>query len=222
MSSDTHPLLAREGWVHIVLSLTIAVIVTVSGSLLWALPFWLFFLFVVQFFRDPKREVPQEANAVVAPADGKVVDIAACDDPYLDRQAQKISIFMNVFSVHSNRAPVTGTVEHVEYYHGNFVNAVLDKASSENERNAIILRTQDNQRIVCVQIAGLIARRILCYVKQNDVLTRGQRYGFIRFGSRVDIYLPETAKPIVRLGEWVSAGKDIIAKLTSHEDPVLG
>ena len=99
---------------------------------------------------------------------------------------------------------------------------MLDKASSENERNAIILRTPDDQRIVCVQIAGLIARRILCYVKQNDNLTRGQRYGSIRFGSRVDVYLPETAEPVARLGEWVSAGKDIIANLGSREDPVLG
>ena len=221
MNNDTHPILAREGWWHLAFSAGAALLVTLFAGLLWAILFWLFFIFVLQFFRDPKREIPQDANAVVSPADGKVVSVSTCSDPYLNRPAQKISVFMNVFSVHSNRSPVSGGVEKVEYHRGSFVNAVLDKASSENERNAIILRTENNQRIVSVQIAGLIARRILCYAKQNDALKRGQRYGFIRFGSRVDVYLPETAEPLVQLGEWVSAGQDIIAKLASNNDPVV-
>jgi len=220
MNIDTHPILAREGWWHLALSLGAALLVTLFAGLLWAIPFWLFFVFVLQFFRDPKRNILQEENVVVSPADGKVVSVVACNDPYLNRPAQKISVFMNVFSVHSNRSPVAGTVENIEYHRGSFVNAVLDKASSENERNAITLNTEDNQKVVSVQIAGLIARRILCYAGKNDALKRGQRYGFIRFGSRVDVYLPETAEPVVRLGQWVSAGQDIIATLASNKDSV--
>ena len=220
MSNDIHPILAREGWWHLALSFGVAVLVTIYAGPLWAIPFWLFFVFVLQFFRDPKREIPQDKHAVVSPADGKIVSVVACNDPYLNRPAQKISVFMNVFSVHSNRSPVSGKVENVEYHRGSFVNAVLDKASSENERNAIILQTEDNQRVVSVQIAGLIARRILCYARKNDALKRGQRYGFIRFGSRVDVYLPENANIDVRLGEWVSAGQDIIARLILDNDSI--
>lgn len=205
-----HPLIAREGWVHITLSLVAAVVVTLSAGWLWALPLWLVFLFVVQFFRDPKRESPQQPGQILSPADGKVVFVGPAKDPYLDRPTLKISVFMNVFSVHSNRSPAAGEVRKVWYTAGQFVNAALDKASEQNERNAIWLRSGDND-IVFVQVAGLIARRILCYVAEGDQLDKGQRYGFIRFGSRVDIYLPESCTPRVALGDRATAGLTVVA-----------
>ena len=126
---------------------------------------WVALLFVVQFFRDPARVVPQQPNAVLAPADGRIVTVGNARDPYLDRDALKISVFMNVFNVHSNRSPVDGSVVGAWYHAGSFLNAALDKASLENERNALHLRRGDGRDVTCVQIAGLIARRILCYVE---------------------------------------------------------
>ena len=146
-------------------------------------------------------------------ADGRIVVVARAHDPYTDREALKISVFMNVFNVHSNRAPVDGKIEKVQYFPGKFVNADLDKASLENERNALAITTTSGHSVTCVQVAGLIARRILCYVKAGDTLARGQRYGFIRFGSRVDVYLPLTATPKVTVGEKVSATETILAEL---------
>lgn len=204
------PILAREGWAHIALSLLAAVAVTLWAGWLWALPLWLIALFVLQFFRDPKRESPQEPGQVLSPADGKVVFVGPARDPYLDRPALKISVFMNVFSVHSNRSPAAGEIRDIWYTPGQFVNAALDKASEKNERNAIWLHSGGSD-IVFVQVAGLIARRILCYVKQGDHLEFGQRYGFIRFGSRVDVYLPESCAPRVALGDKATAGLTIVA-----------
>ena len=135
---------------------------------------------------------------MLAPADGRVVKVERARDPYLDRDALKISVFMNVFNVHSNRSPVDGTVVNRWYHAGSFLNAALDKASLENERNALQLRTTAGQDVTCVQIAGLIARRILCYVDAGAQVKRGQRYGFIRFGSRVDVYLDPACKPAGR------------------------
>jgi phosphatidylserine decarboxylase len=168
---------------------------------------------VLQFFRDPGREVPAQANAVLSPADGRIVAVEKVRDPYADRDAIKISVFMNVFNVHSNRVPVDGAVREVKYFPGKFVNADLDKASTENERNALVIETADGKTVTSVQVAGLIARRILCYVKAGDALHRGQRYGFIRFGSRVDVYLPLDARPRVSIGEVVSATETILADL---------
>lgn len=136
-------------------------------------------------------------------------------DPYLQRDALKISVFMNVFNVHSNRSPVDCTVVQGWYNAGSFLNAALDKASVENERNALHLRTADDLDITCVQVAGLIARRILCYVKPGDALSRGERYGFIRFGSRVDLYLPADAAPRVAVGDKVYATSTIVAELSA-------
>jgi phosphatidylserine decarboxylase len=205
---DAYPLLAREGRVHMVVALVTAFVVTASVGWWWASPLWLVVVFVVQFFRDPPRQVPEEPGLAVCPADGKVVFVGRQRDPYLDREALKISIFMNVFSVHSNRTPVAGTVRQLWYTSGRFLNAELDKASYENERNAMWIKGWDGNDVTCVQIAGLVARRILCYVKAGDEVTRGQRYGFIRFGSRVDLYLPADFRVSVKLGEKVKAGSN--------------
>lgn len=149
---------------------------------------------------------------MLSAADGKVVFVGPVTDPYLNREALKISVFMNVFSVHSNRAPVAGMVKKIWYSPGSFINAALDKASEENERNAVwIKETTSDSDIVLVQVAGLIARRILCYVKEGDDLDQGERYGFIRFGSRVDLYLPTHFTARVGIGDKVSAGLDVVA-----------
>ncbi|MFN7778258.1 MAG: phosphatidylserine decarboxylase [Betaproteobacteria bacterium] len=212
MSNYPHPLLAREGWPFIGASLVAAVLASVYAGA-WSAPLWLIALFVIQFFRDPPRAVPTQANAVLAPADGRIVKVERVRDPYLDREALLVSVFMNVFNVHSNRAPVDGTVERVAYSPGKFVNADLDKASTENERNALVIQLAGGERIAVVQVAGLIARRILCYVTAGDALQRGQRYGFIRFGSRVDVYLPLSARPRVAVGDKVAATRTLQADL---------
>ncbi len=212
MSNYPHPIIAREGWPFLAISLVLAVAVSLWCAT-WSIPLWIIFVFVLQFFRDPAREIPQDPGVVLAPADGRVIKVERTTDPYGGREAILVSVFMNVFNVHSNRSPVDGTVEKVQYFPGKFVNADLDKASAENERNAVVVKTTDGQTVTFVQVAGLIARRILCYIKAGDVLTRGQRYGFIRFGSRVDVYLPLTATVKVSIGDKVSATTTILAKL---------
>jgi phosphatidylserine decarboxylase len=179
----------------------------------WSAPVWLWALFVLQFFRDPAREIPGNVRTVVAPADGRIVAVEKAEDPYLKRPSTKVSVFMNVFNVHSNRSPVDGEVKQAWYNAGSFLNAELDKASAENERNALWLRADAGPDVTCVQIAGLIARRILCYVKVGDRMRRGDRFGFIRFGSRVDLYLPTDARVRVELGQKVHAGSTIVAEL---------
>ncbi len=211
-----HPLIAREGWPI----LGIAVAVSLGAVFLlgwkWSLPFWAITLFILQFFRDPPREIPDDPQAVLSPADGRIVAVEKARDPYLEREALKISVFMNVFNVHANRSPVDGTVRRRWYHAGSFLNAALDKASLENERNALWLQTAGGQDITCVQIAGLVARRILCYVGEGAGLARGQRYGFIRFGSRVDVYLPPDAEVKAALGDKVYATESILARLRVH------
>ncbi len=207
-----HPIIAREGWVFLAIALFVALALSWTGPWLVATVAWLGVAFIAQFFRDPPRAVPEQANAVLSPADGKVMLVERARDPYLDRDALKISVFMNVFNVHSNRSPVDGVVKHRWYHAGGFLNAALDKASLENERNALHIARADGVDVVCVQIAGLIARRILCYVGPGDRLTRGQRFGFIRFGSRVDVYLPSTATPKVAVGDTVYATTTIVAE----------
>jgi len=213
--SYPHPIIAREGWPFVAGALIASVALTVLGFWLFAALAWLVLIFVVQFFRDPPRLVPEERNAVLSPADGRIVKVEKARDPYLDRDALKISVFMNVFNVHSNRSPVDGSVVDVWYHAGRFLNAAVDKASLENERNALHLRTAEGRDVTCVQVAGLIARRILCYVKRGDALARGQRYGFIRFGSRVDVYLASDARPKVTVGDKVYATETILAEFPS-------
>ena len=207
-----HPILAKEGWPFIAGSFILALLASSSGF--WSLPFWLIFVFCVQFFRDPPRVVAGGPKSVVAPADGRIVVVEETDDPYLKRRALKVSVFMNVFNVHSNRAPIESTVLQKWYNRGGFFNAALDKASLENERCALHLKTKDGRDVTCVQIAGLVARRILNYVEAGASLTAGQRYGFIRFGSRVDLYLPLDSKVKVVIGDKVSASSTILAELS--------
>ncbi len=217
MSGYPYPIIAREGWPHVAIALGLALAVTALAGWGWSLPFWLALAFVLQFFRDPARDVPAIPGVVVSAADGKVVVVQAAEDPYLGRQALKISVFMNVFNVHANRSPVAGEVREAWRHPGKFLNAVLPKASLENERAAIRLRTPQGADVTAVQIAGLIARRILCYARPGDRLERGQRYGFIRFGSRVDLYLPPASRARVAVGDKVYAGETVLAELPGAE-----
>lgn len=213
LTSYPHPLIAREGWPYLGIVLVVAIALSLAGWWLLAVLAWIAFVFVLQFFRDPPRQAPGEPDAVLAPADGRIVSVGPARDPFLERDALRISVFMNVFNVHSNRSPVDGEVRNAWYHRGSFVNAALDKASLENERNALALVTPSGAEVTCVQIAGLVARRILCYVKPGDRLARGQRYGFIRFGSRVDLYLPPSSIPRTRVGDKVYATETIVANL---------
>ena len=206
-----HPFIAREGWPFIAGSLVLALIASAAGF--WSMPFWLVFIFCLQFFRDPARVIAGGEKSVLAPADGRIVVVEETRDPYLNRRALKVSVFMNVFNVHSNRAPRRSAVENKWYNPGRFLNADLDKASLENERCALHLKTPDGQDVTCVQIAGLIARRILNYVAPGKTLEAGERFGFIRFGSRVDLYLPLDAQVKVVIGEKVYASSSILAEL---------
>jgi len=208
-----HPIIAREGWPFLAATVAAAIAVGWFAGGWWSVPFWLAALFVLQFFRDPPRSIPGDERTVVSPADGRIVAIASAHDPYLERDSIKVSVFMNVFNVHSNRSPVDGEVRQAWYHAGKFLNAALDKASLENERNALWLKTVAGADVTCVQIAGLIARRILCYVNPGDKLARGERFGFIRFGSRVDIYLPPSASVKAALGDKVRGGSSILALL---------
>ncbi len=213
-SNYPHPVIAKEGWPFLSISIAVSALITIFGGA-WSIPFWLITLFILQFFRDPPRQVPANPKAVLSPADGRIVVVEKTTDPYLKREALKISVFMNVFNVHSNRIPVDGKIEDISYFPGKFVNADLAKASEENERNAIIIKTPHGIQITCVQVAGLIARRILCYTKIGDEMKRGERYGFIRFGSRVDVYLPPTSQAKVAIGDKVCATETILAELAS-------
>ena len=208
-----HPIIAREGWPFLAATVAAAIAVAWFAGGWWSVPFWLAALFVLQFFRDPPRSIPGDERTVVSPADGRIVAVGSARDPYLERDSIKVSVFMNVFNVHSNRSPVDGEVRQAWYHAGKFLNAALAKASLENERNALWLKTVAGADVTCVQIAGLIARRILCYVKPGDKLARGERFGFIRFGSRVDIYLPPSASVKAALGDKVQGGRSILALL---------
>ncbi len=206
-----HPLIAREGWPFIAASLVVAIAVHAYAGWGAALFFWLVFVFMIQFFRDPPRAIPADPAAVLSPADGRVVVVEKARDPYLDRDALKISVFMNVFNAHSNRSPVDGEVHKTWYFPGSFLNAALAKASLENERAVLWIKTDKGADVTCVQVAGLVARRILCYAKTGQKLTRGERFGFIRFGSRVDVYLPLDATPRAAVGDVVYATESVLA-----------
>ena len=174
--------------------------------------------FICWFFRDPERFIPKQEGAIVSPADGKVIVIEkVTDGEYVDNEALKVSIFMNVFNVHVNRVPFDGVVQEIKYTPGKFFNASLDKASEFNERSALTIKTKAGYTFKVVQIAGLIARRIVCKIEENTFLRRGDRYGMIRFGSRLDLYLPCDTKVVVSKGQKVKAGSSILGYFKEKE-----
>jgi len=178
-----------------------------------------FLLFCLYFFRDPERVPPARPSAVLAPADGRVVSVTPAVPPAeLGLGAAprwRVAIFLSVLDVHVNRMPASGTVTRIAYRHGKFVNASMDKASDHNERNALALRLADGREMAIVQIAGLIARRIVCQVREGDFVTAGSRFGIIRFGSRTDLYLPEGVRPLVAEGQLMIGGETVIAELSA-------
>ena len=204
--------LAKEGYVFFVpvglIGLALAAL-----SLYWAAGvFFLLFLFIVNFFRDPNRIVPQEKNAIISPADGKVVEIVKENDPFMNQPSTRVSIFLNVFDVHVNRVPISGRIEKLTYNKGKFLNAASPKASLDNEQTALLI-DNGQHKVVVKQIAGLIARRIVCWAKVGDEYKSGERFGLIRFGSRADLFIPESTRLTVSLGDRVAGGADIIGYL---------
>lgn len=167
---------------------------------------------VLNFFRDPERVVPQEPGVAVSPADGKVIKVETMRDPLTGEDRTAICVFMNVFNVHVNRMPVAGRIARISYFGGKFINASFDKASTDNERNAVLVEDAEGKTWTMVQIAGLIARRIISWAEEGDSLARGQRFGLIKFGSRVDLYLPSDYESVVRIGEKVFAGQTVLAR----------
>ena len=203
--------LAKEGFPFLIPSLLLALAMVVLGWTLQFAIFALLSLFIAFFFRNPKRDVPDLENVILAPADGRIVHVGeAQEGRFLKSPALKISIFMSIFDVHINRSPVNARLVEKSYHPGRFRIASAEKASLDNEQNALLLETEEGLRIVLVQIAGLIARRIVCYTKPGDRLRRGEIFGLIRFGSRVDLYLPLGVKPTVRLGQHVRGGESIV------------
>ena len=204
---------AAEGWPFII---PLAIVTAMLFALGWkstASVSLVLTLFVLFFFRDPERTVPQGAGVVVSPADGRVIVVKDIFEPtYLKQEVKQISIFLSVFNVHVNRSPISGTVETVKYNPGKFHVASVDKASLDNEQTAMVV-SDGQHKVLVKQIAGLIARRIVCYSKPGDAIETGERYGLIRFGSRVDIILPKDAAIKVKVGDRVTGARDIIAVL---------
>ncbi|HKZ16578.1 MAG TPA: phosphatidylserine decarboxylase family protein [Geobacteraceae bacterium] len=209
---DAFPV-AVEGFPFILAALFITIVLAVFTSKIPALLASCVAVFVVCFFRNPKRIIPDEPDAVVAPADGVIIFVGDARESLLGEEMLKVSIFMSVFNVHINRAPVSGRVADVFYKPGKFLDARDNKATFENEQSGIIVETEKGSKIAFVQVAGLIARRIVSYPKKGDWLNRGERYGLIRFGSRVDVYLPKSVELRMAVGEKTVAGETIIGYL---------
>jgi phosphatidylserine decarboxylase len=203
---------AREGHFYIALAAALSLLAIASGTWWIAVPMLVLTALVINFFRDPERVVPVGEQLVTAPADGKVVAIVEhlVEERFLGKPCTRVSIFMSPLNVHVNRIPVDGTVVAVEHTAGRFHAAFLDKASEYNERNAVVVEDPRGERVLFVQIAGQLARRIVCHVTSGDHVRRGERYGMIIFGSRLDLYLPEMVKLAVAIGDRVTAGETII------------
>ena len=203
--------IVREGFPFIIIAALLAVF---FGLLGWKVLLYLFILltlYVAWFFRNPERKIPNLENVIIAPADGRIVHLSECEENrFLNEKRLKISIFMSLFDVHINRAPVTGKVLRKTYNPGRFIAANVEKASLLNEQNALVFETESKDKILLIQIAGFIARRIVCYAGEGSLLKKGEIFGLIRFGSRIDLYLPTDIKPIVRMGQHVKAGESII------------
>lgn len=209
-SASAFPI-ARPGFPYIIVAALTAFFLAFIGLTGLAFMCMMLTFFICFFFRDPDRVIQDREGAVSSPADGKVIIIEDVNEnPYVSGPCKKISIFMSVFNVHVNRIPYDGTIREVQYFPGKFINASFDKASSDNERNALIIETDQGAIYATVQIAGLIARRIICGVQAGDRVRRGTRFGLICFGSRLDIYLPPDAQVAVNLGDKVEAGTSII------------
>ncbi len=214
---------AREGLVFIGIGIVAAAAGMTAAVMFRSWPLWLLAfvltvlaLWVAYFFRDPERSGERGGALVIAPADGRIVMITEVDEPaFLHGKALRISIFMNVFNVHVNRYPVSGTVRFVHYNPGKFLNAATDKSSLENEQMSVGIE-DGSLRVLVRQIAGLVARRIVTYSREGDEVEQGERMGIIRFGSRVDVFLPTTATPTVKVGETTSAGASVIARLADR------
>jgi len=196
----------------------IALALTLSSAFLLPVYVTLVFLallvFVTAFFRNPRREIPENPRAIVSPADGRVINIREIEETeFLKGRYTRISVFMSVFNVHVNRSPIAGRVVKVAYFSGKFLVASLDKASAENERNAVVIETKGGKKVMFVQIAGLVARRIVCYLKEGDVIEKGLRIGLIRFGSRLDLYIPRESNVFVSVGDRVRGGQTIAGEL---------
>lgn len=207
--------IAREGYPFIAIAFFIAALAAWLGGPWVGVPALVIPGFVLNFFRDPERIPPEGDNLVISPADGKVISVEEVDEArYLSRRMKRVCVFMNVFNVHVNRVPVSGRVQQVRYNPGKFLMGYAEKASLDNEQNAIVVEVQPGREILFIQIAGLIARRIVCYLKGGECVRRGERFGLIRFGSRVDIYFPLESEICVKVGEKVTAGASVIGRLT--------
>lgn len=214
MRNQNQPV-AVEGYPFIALSAFITLVFALLGWSCLTLLMLGLTLFIVYFFRNPERLIPREEGVIIAPADGKVVYVGEVDKaPLLEGPALKISIFMSVFNVHVNRAPCSGKILDMYYQKGSFFNAGLDKASDQNEQAGILIETESGHKLLCVQIAGLVARRIVTYPAIGDLLERGCRYGLIRFGSRIDLYLPAGTESSVVLGQKTVAGETVVGRLS--------
>ena len=210
MNENRWPL-AKEGVPFLIPSFILTVGVAVLGWTLLAVLGIFLTLFIAFFFRNPKREIPDLKNVILSPADGRIIQVGESqEDRFLKETTLKISIFMSIFDAHINRSPVTGKVLERNHHPGRFLVASAEKASLDNEQNALLLETEDRFRILLVQIAGFIARRIVCYANAGDRLKMGEIFGLIRFGSRVDLYLPPNVKPTVRVGQHVKGGESIV------------
>ena len=206
--------IARPGFPYIIVAGLITFLLAIIGFSALSFFCLIITLFICFFFRDPDRVIQDKVGAISSPADGKVIITELINDnPYFSGPCKKISIFMSVFNVHVNRIPITGTIADIKYFPGKFINASLDKSSSDNERNALVIEMGNGVKYVTVQIAGLIARRIICGVQAGEKLNRGARFGLICFGSRLDVYLPPDAEFAVNIGDKVQAGTSIIGYL---------
>ena len=215
----------RAGWPFIAILFVVAVVL----GFLWDPLFWLGLLataWCVYFFRDPPRVVPRREGLIVSPADGRVQYIGSATPPpeleLGEAPCTRVSVFLNIFDVHVNRVPLDGRVTKVHYRPGKFLNAALDKASEDNERQAARIETADGKTVGLVQIAGLVARRIVCELQPEQTVRAGERFGLIRFGSRVDVYLPEDVAPLVVVGQRAVAGETVLADLRAEEAPRRG
>jgi phosphatidylserine decarboxylase len=203
---------AREGYVHMAVAVAVAVIAAFVAPWWVALSLVVLAALVVNFFRDPERLTPPGDHLVTSPADGRVVAVLddVVEERFVKGPCKRVSIFMSPIDVHINRAPVSGTVREVVHTEGRFHAAYLDKASEHNERNAVVIEDTRGGRVLAIQIAGQLARRIVCNVKPGDVVRRGERYGMILFGSRLDLYVPRTVDIEVKVGDQVAAGTTVI------------